>query len=108
MIIANGTIAMKRKRAGGIDPETGRAVSSVELGYSEARPCQIVTTAKNQQAQHEGEAVTTASYQVLIDGAPIEGEQVRLCDDAGRVIGDFSIRWQEELRAVRQWRLWMS
>ena len=35
MIIANGKIAVKLKKAGGIDPTTGHAVPSVVIGYSE-------------------------------------------------------------------------
>lgn len=107
MIIANGKIAVKLKKAGGIDPTTGHAIPSVVIGYSEQRACQIVTTAQNKQARHEGEAVETASYNVFLDSEPLEGEQVRLWDEAGRVIGDFAIQWQEELKAVRQWRLYI-
>ena len=107
MIIANGKIAVQLKSAGGIDPKTGYAIPSEVLGFSKKRACQIVTTAQNKQARHEGEAVEIASYNVLIDGSPLDGEQVRIWDDAGRVIGDFAGQWQEELKAVRQWRLYM-
>ncbi len=107
MIIANGKIAVKLKKAGGIDPITGHAVPSVVIGYSEQRACQIVTTAQNKQARHEGEAIETVSYNVFLDSEPLEGEQVRLWDEAGRVIGDFAVQWQEELKAVRQWRLYI-
>lgn len=107
MIIANGKIAVKLKKAGGIDPTTGHAVPSVVIGYSEQRACQIVTTAQNKQARHEGEAVEAVSYNVFLDSEPLEGEQVRLWDEAGRVIGDFAVQWQEELKAVRQWRLYI-
>lgn len=107
MIIANGKIAVKQKEAGGIDPITGHAVPSVVIGYSEQRACQIVTTAQNKQARHEGEAIETVSYNVFLDSEPLEGEQVRLWDEAGRVIGDFAVQWQEELKAVRQWRLYI-
>ena len=105
MIIANGKIAVKLKKAGGIDPTTGHAVPSVVIGYSEQRACQIVAITQNKQARHEGEAIETASYNVFLDSKPLEGEQVRLWDEAGRVIGDFAVQRQEELKAVRQWRL---
>ena len=93
MIIPNGTIEVKQKTCGGIDPETGYARRSSDVVWSDPIPCQTLTT--------------SASYSVLIDEQPFDGEQVRLKDSQGKVIGEFSIIQIEPLDAVCEIRIWI-
>ena len=109
MIIPNGTIEFKQKTSGGIDPETGYAIRSSDVKWSNPLPCQIVTNSHNALAlSKQGEHITSASYQVLIDEQPFEGgEQIRLTYDTGKVLGEFSVKHIEPLEAVCQVRFWI-
>ncbi len=108
MIIANGTIQVKTKQAGGIDPETGHPIKSSAASLGEPIPCQYIVNKYNALGLSQGEHATLASYQVLIDEQPFDAEQIRLTDSkTGKVIGDFSIIWVEPLEAVCEIRIWI-
>ena len=108
MIIANGTIQVKRKQAGGIDPDTGHPIKPSSVSFGKLIPCQYVVNKFNALGFSNGEHATIASYQVLIDEQPFEADQVRLTDGkTGKVIGDFSIIWVEILQAVCEIRIWI-
>lgn len=108
MIIPNGTIQIKRKAGGGgIDPETGYAKRPASVDWSKPIPCQYVVNKYNALATSNSEHVTLASYQVLIDEQPFDGQQVRLSDSKGKVLGEFSIIHIEPLEAVCEIRLWL-
>lgn len=102
MIIPNGTIEIKRKTAGGIDPDTGYAQRSSNVDWEQPIPCQILVNKYNALATSNNEHITSAEYQVLIDEQPFVGSQVRLTVSEGRVLGEFSIIKIEPLRAVCQ------
>ena len=107
MIIPNGTIQIKQKQAGGIDPETGYPINSSNVTYGDPIPCQYIINKYNALAMSQGEHVTLASYEVLIDAQPFDAEQIRLTDKSGKVIGDFSIIRVEPLDAVYEIRFWI-
>lgn len=108
MIISNGTIEIKQKTCGGIDPETGYPKRSSDVVWGEPIPCQTLTNKYNALAlSKEGNPIISASYAVLIDEQPFEGEQVRLKDRQGKVIGEFSIIQIEPLEAVCEIRIWI-
>ena len=90
MIIQNGTIEVKRKTGGGIDPEI---------------PCQYSANKYNQLGRVNGEHFTTAQYSVLIEEQQFTAEQVRLKDRAGNVVGEFSVISVEPLEAVSELRI---
>lgn len=110
MIIQNGTIRLKMKTGGGIDPETGYATSP-GFEWGDSIPCQFYANTYNLQARTKNnDPYTAQSYTILVDLQPIgDHEQVLLtegCDcECGREIGEFSIRQAEPLRAVGQLRI---
>ena len=108
MIIPNGTIEITQKTCGGIDPETGYPKRSSDVVWGEPIPCQTLTNKYNALAlSKEGNPIISASYAVLIDEQHFEGEQVRLKDRQGKVIGEFSIIQIEPLEAVCETRIWI-
>lgn len=100
MIIANGTIELKRKAATGIDAETGYPVRPSEVEWGSPIPCQIVPNSYNMLGQSNGEHVTIASYQIYIDEQPVEGERLRLRRADGTLVGEFSMMEIRPLQAV--------
>lgn len=106
MIIPNGTILPKTSTGGGIDPLTGLASAPVEA-FGKPIPCQWIAQSYNALAKVLGEPATIASYQVLIELQPFDAPALRLKDDSGEVLGDYSIKQVETLEAVGQLRLWI-
>lgn len=106
MIIQNGTIEVKQKRGGGVDSETGHPVVK---NYTWGRhiPCQYIPISHDKRATYNGEHYTQASYTVLVEEQPFctTGEQVRLTDEYGRVIGEYPIASIEYLEAVCETKL---
>ena len=104
MIIANGTIEIKTKTGGGIDPVTGYPVAP-SVGWGEPIPCQYRANKYSNRGKSNGEAFTVASYEILIEEQPFESEVLRLRDKAGKEVGEFPIIEVEPLEAVTQIRI---
>jgi len=104
MIIQNGTIEVKRKCGGGIDPVTGHPVKA-SASYGPPIPCQIVPNTINLQGRANGEHFTVASYQIYIEEQWFTGEQLRVTDLTGRVMGEFAVISIEPLKAVCETRI---
>ena len=105
MIIPNGTIQVKRKTAGGIDPATGYPVAPT-AEWGEPVPCQWAANKFDRLGRVRGEHFTVASFSVLIEWRPLGGvEQVRLRDLSGRELGEFSIMSVEPWEAVGELRI---
>lgn len=107
MIIQNGTIEVKQKTGGGINPETGYPNKPGSVSWDDPIPCQYSANKYNRLGKVNGEHFTTAQYTVLIEEQPFEAEQVRLKDLAGNMIGEFSIIQVEPLEAVCELRIWV-
>lgn len=105
MIIQNGTIEVKRKTGGGIDPDTGYPQKPDTVAWGDPIPCQYSAIKYNQLGRVNGEHFTTAQYSVLIEEQPFAAEQVRLKDRAGNVVGEFSVISVEPLEAVCELRI---
>ena len=105
MIIQNGTIEVKAKTGGGINPETGYPVKPVNVSWSEPIPCQYSANKYNNLGRYNGEHFIVAQYVVLIEEQPFDAEQVKLKNRDGKVIGEFSIMEIEPLEAVCELRI---
>lgn len=105
MIIANGTIELKQKTGGGIDPETGYPVRSSSVSWGDPIPCQYSANKYSNLGRVNGEHFTKAEYSVLIEEQPFNAEQLRLKNRAGEVIGEFSVIQVEPLEAVCELRI---
>lgn len=106
MIIENGTIEVKSKSAGGIDPETGFPIPSDRVTWGEPIPCQWLANKYSNLGKSEGGNFTVAHYSILIESEqPFTSEQIRLRDNYGNVLGEFSVIEVEALRAVCQLRI---
>lgn len=106
MIIENGTIEIKYKKAGGIDPETGFPSLSTEVAWSKPIPCQWSANRFNYLSKSEGGNFTVAHYSILIESeCDFKAEQIRLRDNYGNVLGEFSIQEVQPLPAVCQLRI---
>ena len=106
MIIANGTIEVKTKLAKGIDPVTGFPIPSSNVSWGELIPCQWVANKYNNLAKSEGGNFTVAHYSILIESEQtFTAEQIRLRDNYGNVLGDFSVIGVETLQAMCQLRI---
>lgn len=101
MIIPNGTIEVKAKSGGGIDPTTGHPIGA-SFEWESSIPCQYIPIAHDKQAVSGGEHYTLATYMVLVEEQPfcVTGEQVRMKDKNGDVVGEYSVRSIEYLEAV--------
>lgn len=102
MIIPNGTIQVKQKTAGGIDPETGYPVKSGKASWGDPIPCQYIANKYDHLGRVNGQAFTTAQYHILIEEQPFTAEQLRLKDSGGKSLGDFSVITTEYLQAVSE------
>lgn len=101
MIISNGYINGKIKAVSGIDPSTGYPLKA-KSEWSEPIPCQYIAKTYNALNKSNGEHYTLQGYQILIDEQEFEFEQVRLTNNNGKVVGEFSIKQIEPLVAVCQ------
>lgn len=103
MIIQNGTIEIKVKQAGGIDPATGFPVKSSGETYMPAIPCQYIPNSNNLLGRTtSGERFTVANYTILIEQqpTPFTAEQIRLKDMDEKVVGVYSVISIETIEAV--------
>lgn len=105
MIIENGTIELKSKIGGGIDPITGYPLKPSSISWGEPIPCQYKANRYNNLGRVNGEHFTTASFEILVEEQPITSEQLRLKDNRGGVLGEFSIISVEPLEAVCELRI---
>lgn len=106
MIIENGTIEVKSKSAGGIDPETGFPIQSSNVAWGERVPCQWLANRYNNLGKSEGGNFTVAHYSILIESEEaFTAEQIRLRDNYGNVLGEFSVIEVEPLQAMCQLRI---
>lgn len=106
MIIENGTIELKRKTVTGeLDPATGYPMKPRYVDWSKPIPCQYTANRYNNLGVVNGEHFKTAEYSILIEEQPFEGEQLRLKDKAGHLVGEFSIIQVEPLDAVCEIRI---
>lgn len=101
MLIANGTIEIKRLTGGGIDPNTGY---HIQPSYTWSNPilCQYYANNYNALGLVADEHFTIASFTVLIEEQELEAEQIKLKDNQGSEIGEFSIISIEHLNAVSE------
>lgn len=107
MIIQNGYIEVKRKTAGGIDPETGYPVKPSEVSWGNPIDCQYTANKYNKLGVVNGEHFTAAQYSILIEEQPLgEFDQIRLTDSrTGKSLGEFSVIQVEPLEAVCELRI---
>lgn len=105
MIIQNGTIEVKQKTGGGINPETGYPNKPSSVSWGDPIPCQYSANKRNNLGKVNGEHFTVAQYEILIEQQPFTVEQIRLKDLAGDTVGEFSIMQVEPLDAVCELRI---
>ena len=106
MIIENGTIEVKSKIAGGIDKATGFPIPSSNVAWSKPIPCQWQANKYNNLGKSEGGNFTIAHYSILIESEQkFDAEQIRLKDNYGNVLGEFSVIAVEPLQAMCQLRI---
>lgn len=105
MIIQNGTIEVKQKTGGGINPDTGYPNKPGSVYWGEPIPCQYSANKRNNLGRVNGEHFTVAQYEILIEQQPFTAEQIRLKDIAGKSVGEFSIMQVEPLDAVCELRI---
>lgn len=109
MIIPNGTIEVREKNAGGINETTGFPIDSFNKSWSDPQECQYLPSRVNILAvAASGSAYKQATYDILVEmpeTLPFNGEQIRLKDDSGNTIGEYSIISVIELRAVNQLKI---
>lgn len=105
MIIPNGTIEIKHKVVGGIDPLTGYPTKALSATWGAPIPCQYKANTRNDLGRINGERFTLASYAILIEGQDLEATQLRLSNAQGKVIGEYTIISTEPLQAVGQIRI---
>lgn len=109
MIIANGTIEVKRKTTTGtgLDPETGFPIAPSRVSWDSPIECQYSANRYDKLGRAQGEHFTVASFTILIEEQQplFEAEQVRLKDRNGKLLGEFSVLAIEPLEAVCQTRI---
>lgn len=106
MIIQNGTIEIKRKSASGIDPETGYPIPSGNITWGKPIPCQWLANKYNNLGKSEGGNFIAAHYSILIESEQeFTAEQIKLRDNYGNVLGEFSVIAVEPLQAMCQLRI---
>ena len=102
MIIPNGTIELKTKTAGGIDPVTGFPIKPSDVSWSAPIDCQYSVNKYDKLGKVNGEHFIVAQYSILIEDQLLgEFEQLRLTDSkSGNSLGEFSVMQVEPLEAV--------
>lgn len=105
MLVENGYIELMIKTGGGLDASGHPLPSGGEWKYP--TPCQWRKTEGNLLARSKGEAITRASYSILIHASRFTAEEIRLKDLKGDTIGEFSVIRIEELSRAGMIRLWV-
>ncbi len=104
MIIPNGVIQPKYKTGGGLDPNTGFPIPSIET-WGEPIKCQFVQNFKRHNFHYSnGEVYEVYKYLILVEEYDWkwDSEQIKLTTKFGRVVGEFQIIKTEHLKAVGQ------
>lgn len=107
MIIANGTIEIKRKSGGGIDTATGLPLPVLEE-WGVPVECQYYHNRMDLLARtRAGESYSDIGWIIIVEQPWSMGdsEEIRLRDHAGQVVGTYALRLAEPLDAVQQVRL---
>jgi hypothetical protein len=89
-LFSNGSVQFKQKAGGGIDPTTGYPVSTTST-WSESVPCSWKTISLNLLATANNEHYKDAQYSLFIEGNALPSEQLKLADNNGNTLGEFSI-----------------
>lgn len=109
MIIPNGYIEIKSKSVGGMD-EDGYPIPAKAV-WEEPIRCQIVpnrSTLLGVTGQGAGEPFTVAEYSILVNENEYPEkpfEQIRLTDDGGKSLGEYSVKKVRHLSAVSQYEI---
>jgi len=99
VIISNGYISAKIKTGGGLDENGNPVRPSSEWGKPIS--CHIKVNTRNNLGKQNGNTFTIASYEILIEPQPFEAERVKLIDNCGKELGEFSVMYPpEHLEAV--------
>lgn len=108
MIIVNGTIEAKHKDGGGIDPTTGFPITATSE-WCDPIPCQYVPITENRQARDAGEPMTRQHFAIFLEDYQrctiCANEQIRLRNECGCIIGEFSVISVTPLLAVDETRI---
>ena len=106
MIIENGTIEIKSKKVRGLDIGNGFPIPSDKVVWGGPIPCQWKANKYSNLGKSEGGNFTVAHYSILIESEQeFTAEQIRLKDNYGNVLGEFSVIEVEPLQAVCQLRI---
>lgn len=104
MIIANGTVRFKYKCGGGLD-ERGYPVKAAAI-WGDPVPCQYVAKAVDLTARSAESPTASRSYEIYLDlPLPDYTEQLKLTDEGGGELGEYSVQSAETLRAVQQGKI---
>lgn len=95
-LFTNGTVQFKQKTGGGIEPATGYPISASST-WSEAVPCCWNVISLNLLAKANNEHYKDAQYTLFIEGNSLPSEQLKLTDNNGNVLGEFSVTSYEYL-----------
>ena len=87
---SNGSVAFKEKSGGGINPITGYPVAAT-VSWKTAIDCRYAKNSENLQAKEQGEPIVQVNYTIYIAGDNTQSEQLRLYDNGGNLLGEFSV-----------------
>ena len=88
--ITNGSVSYKFKTGGGLDPVTGFPVPATST-WGEDIPCRWTTVSLNLLARDIEEHYIEAKYAIYVAGKRLPSEQLKLGDNDGNVLGEFSV-----------------
>lgn len=103
MIIPNGSIIpivahspLRDKATGFVSPGASEECDSI--------PCQYIQKSRNELSLANGERVTRASYEILVEEQPLKSmSRLKLKDIHGNLLGEYPLQCAVEyLRAVGQ------
>lgn len=95
---------MIKKSGGGIDPETGFLIKA-SRSWGDPIECQYRANEYNNKGKADGNTFIVAKYVILIEQQTIDAEQIKLEDESGTSLGEFSIISIEPLAAVDQMKI---
>lgn len=92
----NGTIQVITRTADAINPSTGDPVPATELAGPEIQ-CHIKAINQSNKGIYEGGTFSQSTYEILIEARDIEGNRLRIKNNKGNDLGDFTIQSIEHL-----------